>query len=79
MLIEHVINMIASVYMSAWMPFNRLFPIGFYVLLFVFVHKYSPYPLSGLYRLYMTYFVGFMIQTVLFVRSTVLEYSPSEQ
>ena len=50
-LAEHVINMIAGVYMSAWMPFNRLVPTGLYAVVFIFVHKYSPYPLSGLYRL----------------------------
>lgn len=70
--------MIVSVYLSAFVPYNRLAAIVLYVGMVVFVYKYSPYRLSSLYRLYFTLFVGFMIQTLLLVRSALLQEATNE-
>jgi hypothetical protein len=76
-LIEHAINMAVVVCLGSVVSSNRFCSIGLYLAFFIFVYKFSPYPSSSLYRLYLTYFVGFVVQTLLFVRAMVLEYGPS--
>ena len=77
-LVEHLLNMAVVVFLGTSFSFNRLFAIGLYLASFLFVYKYSPYPASSLYRLYFTYCTGFVVQSLLFIRSMVLEYGPSE-
>jgi hypothetical protein len=77
-LVEHTINMAVVVFLGSLVSFNRLCAIGLYVASFIFVFKFSPYPASSLYRLYLTYTVGFVVQTLMFVRAMILEYGPSE-
>jgi hypothetical protein len=76
-LVEHVINMSVVVFLGTLSWSSRISSVVEYVVLFMFVYKYSPYPKSSLYRLYFTYFIGGVVQSLLFIRGMILEFGPS--
>ena len=77
--VEHAINMAVVVFLGPLTASNRISSVVIYILSFIFVCKYSPYPASSLYRVYFTYLIGGIAQSLLFIRAMILAFGSQTQ